>query len=301
MAQITTLTDRQTGAPLYPITSSKAVFSDAGEDLDALLAGQKLDLQNSLRDYAQKTDLTKGLAKKQNSLSTSEDLQITDGNLLSLTAKAKKRLFIDLWNEACGTYGKYDPANAPDTDHPFYLNTLWLTYEEALDIYDAGVMTNDNHTLFYCGCNIKTHLPSHIKYSVITGSNSFRSSLVEFVDMGLLVPGPGCFAYCSKLKTAKIYAPAAANNSAPFAFQGCYALEEISIGFVYARSFSLADSPLINLASLQGIIGKAQAGSAAMTITVHPDIYAKLTDETNEEWHKVLTDAADKNINFATI
>ena len=36
------------------------------------------------------------------------------------------------------------------------------------------------------------------------------------------------------------------------------------------------------------------------TITVHPDVYAKLTDETNTEWHALLALAAEKNITFAT-
>ena len=42
------------------------------------------------------------------------------------------------------------------------------------------------------------------------------------------------------------------------------------------------------------------ANTAAITITVHPDVYAKLTDESNAEWHKVLLDAAGKQITFIT-
>lgn len=43
------------------------------------------------------------------------------------------------------------------------------------------------------------------------------------------------------------------------------------------------------------------ANTSAITITVHPDVYAKLTDESNAEWYAVLTAAAAKNITFATI
>ena len=55
------------------------------------------------------------------------------------------------------------------------------------------------------------------------------------------------------------------------------------------------------MAAWQCIISKARAGSAAMTITVHPDVYAKLTDESNTEWHNVLMDAMAKNISIATV
>lgn len=41
-------------------------------------------------------------------------------------------------------------------------------------------------------------------------------------------------------------------------------------------------------------------GENVITITVHPSVYSKLTDESNTEWHKVLLDAAEKNITFAT-
>ncbi len=99
-----------------------------------------------------------------------------------------------------------------------------------------------------------------------------------------------------------MYSPSISNTSYAHVYRGCSALESLAIsGTVYARSFSLADSPLISLASLQGIVGKAQAGSAAMTITVHPDVYAKLTDESNTEWHNILMDAMAKNISFATV
>ena len=38
----------------------------------------------------------------------------------------------------------------------------------------------------------------------------------------------------------------------------------------------------------------------SLTITVHPEVYAKLTDEANAEWHSVNVAAQGKNIAFAT-
>ena len=39
----------------------------------------------------------------------------------------KKDLFIDLWNQQCGSAGRYDPDGAPDPEHPFFLNKLWIS------------------------------------------------------------------------------------------------------------------------------------------------------------------------------
>ena len=40
--------------------------------------------------------------------------------------------------------------------------------------------------------------------------------------------------------------------------------------------------------------------TSPVTITVHADVYAKLTDESNTDWHALMTSAAAKNITFAT-
>lgn len=58
-------------------------------------------------------------------------------------------------------------------------------------------------------------------------------------------------------------------------------------------------SPLISLASLQYLIENA-ANTVARTVSVHPDVYAKLADENNAEWHAVWTAAQARQISFAT-
>lgn len=59
----------------------------------------------------------------QGQLTTSADLALSADNVLSLTDMAKKRLFIDLWNQAAGDYGRYNE----DTG-----------YFELYEIYDIG-------------------------------------------------------------------------------------------------------------------------------------------------------------------
>lgn len=62
---------------------------------------------------------------------------------------------------------------------------------------------------------------------------------------------------------------------------------------------NLRKSAKISLDSLIYLVDHAKEG-ASFNITVHPDVYAKLADETNTPWHQVLISAVEKNINFAT-
>lgn len=62
---------------------------------------------------------------------------------------------------------------------------------------------------------------------------------------------------------------------------------------------NLRKSAKISLESLAYLVDNAKDG-ASFNITVHPDVYAKLTDETNAPWYQLLISAAEKNINFAT-
>lgn len=77
-------------------------------------------------------------------------------------------------------------------------------------------------------------------------------------------------------------------------------------------SFRIKDCPLLSLASVLYIVTNA-ANTSPITITVHPDVYAKLTGDTTNaaaaaltpeelaQWQQVLTDATAKNIRFATV
>ena len=220
-------------------------------------------------------------------------------------ADAPELAFRELWKSAgCSVDEAADPSEM------YLCNGLGMSCAEARAVYAAGVMTNDNRNKLYVRSKIRTHLPSKMHWAVATGERTFADSEVEVVNASLLAPGDQCFDGCSKLRKATLYSPNLSNTSSPDTFRRCSALESIVLsGAVYARSFSLADSPLISLASLQGIISKAQANSAAMTITVHPDVYAKLTGDTSNpaaalaeeelaKWMQLPLDVADKNINI---
>ena len=75
-------------------------------------------------------------------------------------------------------------------------------------------------------------------------------------------------------------------------------LEEIRFKNI-VRNFGIKDSALISLESLQYLITNA-ANTSPITVLVHADVYAKIQDETNAEWHALIETAAAKQITFAT-
>lgn len=75
-------------------------------------------------------------------------------------------------------------------------------------------------------------------------------------------------------------------------------LEEIRIKSA-RYDVGINDSPFISIESLRYLIENA-ANTVARTVTVHPDVYAKLADENNAEWHAVWTAAQARQISFAT-
>ena len=82
-------------------------------------------------------------------------------------------------------------------------------------------------------------------------------------------------------------------------FIGCKSLESIKIHKL-AENVWFGDSAPISLESLSYIVTNA-VNQNAITITVHPDVYAKLTDPDNTEWYAVNVAAQAKQIAFATI
>ena len=101
-------------------------------------------------------------------------------------------------------------------------------------------------------------------------------------------------AYCSNLKEiiGYIECPVAVNLlHTPL-------LEEIRFKNM-VRNFGIKDSPLISLESLQYLINNA-VNTSPITVTVHADVYNKIQDELQTDWHALIEAATAKNITFAT-
>lgn len=103
-------------------------------------------------------------------------------------------------------------------------------------------------------------------------------------------------------------------------FTGCSSLRTIKLSGVKINNISFADSPLLYYSSLFYLVDNA-SNTTAITVTVHADVYAKLTrtyegsvmtkiqQEANEtgqdattlaqQWASLSSTAANKNISFA--
>lgn len=243
----------------------------------------------------------------------------------------KKDLFIDMWNEAWGEYGGYDPVNAPDAEHPFMGNELWFTYNEAMEIWrmsyhhclpvvSISVGTAKVYPPYaFGGCQnfCRTYLPVMLNanYEVVADYMFASNNMVETIlilDNGSAVvffsSSKSIFRGCVKLRKiiSKLYFKQYIISS-DSEFDGCSSLENVDITFyIGGRSLSFAQSARLSLDSLKKMVLQARwlpsdsSHTSTSTITVHPDVFAKLTDETNTEWHALLALAAEKNISFAT-
>lgn len=82
------------------------------------------------------------------------------------------------------------------------------------------------------------------------------------------------------------------------AFTACKSLQNVK--FQQLRyNVDLKDSPLLTLESFQYLVENA-TNTSAITVTVHADVYAKLTDPQQADWYAVNTAAQGKHISFAT-
>lgn len=126
---------------------------------------------------------------------------------------------------------------------------------------------------------------------VDSGSWLFAGSDVEEVVMSggpgsLCSIGEKMFEYAAKLRVIRGFIPGI--NVVP-SFAGCTALEDVTLDSV-RKSVSFADCPHLSLNSITRMV---DTGSSGITITLHADAFARLTDE-------LLAAAADKNITLTT-
>lgn len=82
-------------------------------------------------------------------------------------------------------------------------------------------------------------------------------------------------------------------------FDGCLKLEDIQLAGLSGDTY-LGNLPALSLESLRYMMQNSAAPDAGITLMVHSDVYAKITDTTNTDWFALLDLAAQKNVNIAT-
>lgn len=213
--------------------------------------------------------------------------------------------FIDMWNAAVETNGCYNEATGY-----FELNGITdIDYAEALRILDVSKWPKINAGGPYLSnqkLNIRTALPLNTQLSG-DYSLAYFAQNCETIEVIKIIQGP--YVHCSNLASAfnscyrlrSIIGNITLSSDAKgldATFSLCKVLEDVRLSKL-SQSIRFAQSPLLSFDSINYMIKNA-ANTASITITVHPDVYAKLTDEANTEWHALIAAAEAKNIVFAT-
>lgn len=321
MAKIQELYDRTTGEAIYPRTSTQAVYDAEGRDLETRLAREVAKTDEKLRQYTKTDALNTALAGKQAALTVSDDLELTPEGMLSVAEGAKRAVFIDLFNEAAGDDGY---ARMENGVFDCKLNGVPLTYEEAIGVYASYPLCahrNPTRQAMFSGTRNKTLFP--INTDSFLGTNYLEAFTgchnlvaVKFITASNhpivnISGGQNMFKNCESLKYIYGTLVFGSGSSLSGVFEYCQSLEEVRIKNL-AKSLQIAQSPKLSLDSLAFMVQYA-ANTTAITVTVHPDVFAKLTGDTDNEaaaalteeeltqWSAVLTDALEKNITFATV
>ena len=196
-----------------------------------------------------------------------------------------------------------------------------LSLSEAIDIlaqYANATILRSSMANTFQNSKLRTTFPLRIGASYtcnIMGMFSGSTKLEKLAISGLanIKPMPNAFQGCSSLRkidgTLYVRDCSTVSDFAN-AFKGCATLEDVRISQL-KYDISFADSPLLSLGSISSLIAQ-RAGSNTITVTVHPDVYAKLTGDTTNaaaaalsadelaQWQEVLGQAVAKNISFAT-
>ena len=284
---------------------------------------------SKIKEYVQ-PDLT----AKQDKLVNSADVTVGEDDKLTVTDAAVKKAFIKRW-ENLGTiyigalHGTYDQ----ETD---LFTVVWrtkypesrkyqpyFTYEQAMAALDAvtgPVLGTDSFAP-----RIPANLPP-IGYQQGSGP---RLTLVEtdsvvynFNIKTLILSAMGT---CTVTRTMVLASAKELQaiigevitesniNENPISFLAAAPafpkLEYFHI--TIKKSFDVRTSPLLTFSTMQYLVTNA-ANTSPITVTVHPDVYAKLTGDTTNaaaaaltsdelaQWTALVTTANSKNITFAT-
>ena len=240
--------------------------------------------------------------------------------------------FIDLWNNACidrttnppRAVGQYNESTGY-----FELNGLTdITYQQAMDIYrytSNGVTMDELKVMGYGFAQFRTNLPPSSGSYWVQINNLFSSNsilevvrLPQYYSSGVkLQPNNrDAFAGCYKLREIINVMEAPSHVSDVYTWGGtfykCFELETVRIKKLYGN-ISFAHSPLISSDSISYLVeNRTTAHTDVITVTVHTDVFAKLTGDTTNpavaaltpaelaQWQQILTAATAKNISFTT-
>lgn len=236
------------------------------------------------------------------------------------------RSFIDLWNAACGKWGRYNKATGY-----FELNGLTdITYEEALMIYNGPVVMSQNSAYLFRAFQGRTNLPPKTgggtmdlnttawEFFSADGLLVHSSSPMEVLNLAAefapftLRPGNRpIIELHSNGKLRRIIGPLAINRVSGSLGISAPRLADIELSGL-VNDCDIRGIPSINAISLRYLLEhKYATHPTSPTVTIHANPYAKMTGDTSNaaaaalspeeltEWASLLDLAAEKNVTFA--
>lgn len=246
----------------------------------------------------------------------------------------KKDLFDDLWLTAVGIWGKIEHGHMEEgVLKEYYLNELYLTYEEAVRIYQLTQVNSNNNFLRLGNVSEdtkdwpRTNLPRAVDSHGTTTSDAlqcykmfcYRLANIEVLNIG-----------CSVYQTTDVSALPLQKTDFPFVYNcaklrkvvgvlsmyGCNSFtmeyepfaacpELVSVAIYNIRSgasIKFNSVPKLDADSVRTMIQRMWAGegfSKVTTLTFHVDVYNKIV-EGSGEWNGILELAESKNITIAS-
>ena len=297
---------------VYICRSTSLAYVWNGTTLAALVADYSSEFQNIDADIM---EINESIGKANGIAPLNASGVVPNENI---SDEARKSLFCDLFNAAAGTAGYAKFTNGV---WDCKLNGLTLTYDEAVLIYN--VTNGSPATEGFCNARIRTNLwndrlgysngPADDKCPVMLFN---RCSNIEVIRFNAWVSDPRLmFGHCEKL--TKVIGGTIGDggwpkNQMPELFPNSPLITSFKLERLQ-NDVSFANNPLIDLDSFTYMVEhRTTFNTNVYTVTVHADVYAKLTgDTTNEaaaaltadelsQWQALLTKAAGKNIAFAS-
>ena len=232
------------------------------------------------------TELSNRFAYTEEIIGDSEDIIVDwddygEHRLLYIKSSAKQKVFDDLWIKAAGSFGTVDHTHTEgNVSKPYYLNEVWMTYEEAIVVYNEYYA--DSMSLRGREIRGVTNFPPPYSGSSSQYSN-YNANNAKVINVGssLLVSGLAGWLLTAPKVTKIIgtidltYWNASAQS---YRYLKAPALTDVSLYHLH-NDFSIEFLKSISLSSMQYMVNNSTATSP-ITVTVHPHVYAKLTGDT---------------------
>ena len=212
----------------------------------------------------------------------------------ALPEKEPSPSLVTMWKAAVKTSGAnvYMKGGFDENTRTGTLNGIsGLTSIEMADILHAGVPENpfDFSGAFAYNPFIRTNLWTQVYTDgTIKGQKVFyKCANLEVACASFLIAQTDTFSFCPKLHT--IIGPLYLYESNPAPFRGCASLVNLPAS-AWNGNLNISDSPLLSLSSVSELVSRGKSGTS---LTLHPDAYARVTDE-------IFALAAEKNITIAS-